>query len=281
MRDNLRVFRAHVDDLRFTTGKDEKKATASFGFKIAAEASSLNLDALQGTLEFSELRLQTAKSDLRQTTPARISIARGVARLEGLNANGPNASLAISGSIDLKGEQQLKLDAAADMQLAGLIAPLESAGRIQLEAHAGGTLIEPRITGFVTLQQAALSLADPQLQATEVNLKATFAGDEIQIGTFSGMLNGGSFTGGGDLKIRRGNVVNSSLQISARDVLLEYPAGVKTTSSLGLKFVLRDNRPTLEGHIEIQDGYWDAPFELFGSSQNLDQTDVGTQAACR
>ena len=48
----------HVDDLRFTTGKDEKEATASFGFKIAAEASSLNLDALQGTLEFSELRLQ-------------------------------------------------------------------------------------------------------------------------------------------------------------------------------------------------------------------------------
>ena len=92
------------------------------------------------------------------------------------------------------------------------------------------------------------------------------------------MLNGGSFTGGGDLKITRGNVVGSSLQLSARDVFLEYPAGVKTTSSLGLKLALRDNRPTLEGHIEIQDGYWDAPFELFGSSQNLNQTSVGTQA---
>ena len=92
------------------------------------------------------------------------------------------------------------------------------------------------------------------------------------------MLNGGSFTGGGDLKITRGNVVGSSLQVSARDVFLEYPAGVKTTSSLGLKLVLRDNRPTLEGHIEIQDGYWDAPFEIFGSSQNLNQTSVGTQA---
>ena len=120
---------AHVDDLRFTTGKDEKEATASFGLKIAAEASRLNLDALQGTLDFSELRLQTAKSDFRQTTPTRISIARGVARLESLNANGPNASLAASGSIDLKGEQRLQLDAAADMRLAalaGLVAPLES-----------------------------------------------------------------------------------------------------------------------------------------------------------
>ena len=45
-----------------------------------------------------------------------------------------------------------------------------------------------------------------------------------------------------------------------------------------MKLVLRDNRPTLEGHIEIQDGYWDAPFEIFGSSQNLNQTSVGTQA---
>ena len=72
--------------------------------------------------------------------------------------------------------------------------------------------------------------------------------------------------------------MGSSLQVSARDVFLEYPAGMKTTSSLGLKLVLRDNRPTLEGQIEIQDGYWDAAFEIFGSSQKLNQTSVGTQA---
>ena len=201
---------AHVDDLRFTTGKDEKEATASFGLKIAAEASGLDLDALRGTLDFSELRLQTAKTDFRQTTPARVSIAHGVARLESLNAKGPDASLAASGSIDLKGEQRLQLDATADMRLAALggpVVPIESAGRVQLEAHVGGTLIEPRITGFATLEQAAFSLPDPQLQATELNLKATFAGDEIKIGEFSGMLNGGRFTGGGDLKITRGNVV--------------------------------------------------------------------------
>ena len=62
----------------------------------------------------------------------RASALRGVARLESLNANGPNASLAASGSIDLKGEQPLQLDAAADMRLAalaGLVAPLESDGR--------------------------------------------------------------------------------------------------------------------------------------------------------
>ena len=41
---------------------------------------------------------------------------------------------------------------------------------------------------------------------------------------------------------------------------------------------MRDKRPTLEGQIEIQDGYWDAPFEMFGSSQKLNQTSVGTQA---
>ena len=226
---------AHIDDLRFTTGKGEKEATASFGLKIAAEASRLNLDALQGTLDFSEFRLQTAKSDFRQTTPTRISIARGVASLESLKANGPNASLTASGSIDLKGDQPIQFDAAADVRLAaltGLVEHFESDGRIQLEAHVGGTLIEPRVTGFVTLQEAALSLQDPPLQATGLNLKATAAGDEIKIGEFSGMLNGGSFTGGGDLKITRGNIVGSSLQLSTKDVFLEYPAGVKTTSSL-------------------------------------------------
>ena len=248
---------AHVDDLRFTIGKDEKKATASFGLKIAAEAPGLNLDALQGTLEFSEFRLQTGDGDLQQTTPTRINITRGKARLESLNAKGSEASLAASGSIDLTGEQRLQLDAAADVKLAvlaGLLGPVESAGRMQLDAHVEGTLIEPRITGLVTLEQAALSLTEPLLQATQVNLKATIAGDAIKIGEFSGTLNGGSFTGGGDLKLTRGNVVDSSLQASAKDVFLEYPAGLKTTSSLGLKLVMRNSRPTLEGNIKLRTG---------------------------
>ena len=272
---------AHLDDLGFTSGSDGKQTTASVGLKIAAEASTLNLDALLATIDFSELRLQTAKSDLRQTTPTRISIAGGIARLESLTAKGPDASLSVSGSIGLKGEQRLEVDATADMRLAalgGLIAPLETAGRLQLEAHGAGTLIEPRITGSVILQQTSISLQDPLLQATEVNLKATLAGEEIRIGEFSGMLNGGSFTGGGDLKFKRGDLVGSSLQVSAKDVYLEYPAGLKTTSSLALKLALRNNRPALEGQVEIQDGYWDAPLELFGSSQNLEETNMGTQA---
>ena len=95
-------FTAHADDLQFTTGTDERKATASFGVSVVAEASELSLNALQGTLDFSELRLQTAKSEFRQTAPTRISMAGGIARLESLNANGPDASLVASGSIDLK-----------------------------------------------------------------------------------------------------------------------------------------------------------------------------------
>lgn len=272
---------AQIDDLRFTIGKEDKEATASFGVRITAKAPSFNLDALEGALDFSELRLQSAKSDFRQATPTRISIAGGVARLEGLSASGPNTSLSASGSIDLKGEKRLQLDATADMALAALAelaAPVESAGRMQLEAHVGGTLSEPRVTGFVTLQEGSLSLSDPSLQATDLNLKATLVGDEIKIDKLSGMLNGGSFTAGGDLKLTRGNVVSSSLQLSAKDVFLEYPAGVKTTSSVGLKLILRDNRPTLEGQIEIHDGYWDAPFETFGSGQKLNQTNVDTKA---
>ena len=87
---------------------------------------------------------------------------------------------------------------------AGLTGPVQADGRLQLEAHVGGTLIEPRVTGSATLEDVALSLPDPSLQATDVNLKATSAGDEVQVGEFSGLLNGGSFTGGGDLKSAAG-----------------------------------------------------------------------------
>ena len=120
MRDNLRAFRRMLMICGSRPARMRKKPRHRSDSSSLLKHQRLNLDALQGTLEFSELRLQTAKSDLRQTTPTRISIARGQARLEGLNANSPNATLAASGSIDLKGEQRVQLDAAADMQLAAL-----------------------------------------------------------------------------------------------------------------------------------------------------------------
>src|SRR5204863_5888559 len=144
------------------------------------------------------------------------------------------------------------------------------------EAHVEGTLSKPRTTGFVALDQATFASPEPRLEATGVRLNATLAEDRIKIGELSGSLNGGTFKGGGDLTLQGRNIVESSLTISSKDTFLEYPAGVKTTSSLELKLLARENRLILEGQIGIQEGYYDSALQLFGSGQGMKQARVAT-----
>ena len=99
----------------------------------------------------------------------------------------------------------------------------------------------------------------------------------------SGTLNGGPFTGAGALNVTGGKLAAADLALSAKNIFLEYPAGVKTTSSLDLKLRSWDGLPVLEGQVEIQEGYYDATLESFGSkggttrswSQSPDATSRG------
>jgi outer membrane protein assembly complex protein YaeT len=267
-------FSAQVDGVTLSGGKGENAATATLGVRMEGEASTLSLDALQGTIDFTELGFK-GRANVRQTSPARVTVAGGVARLSNLELKGTQSSLKASGSLGLKPDYPIQLDilGSADLAIFGpLVAPLEVSGLARLEAHVGGTLGEPRSSGFVTLEQASLAVPEPSLQATGVRLKATLAGDQINVDEFQGALNGGAFTAGGDFKLRHGNIVDANLSLRGKDTFLEYPAGVKTTSSLDLKLVSREDQLALTGQIEVQEGYYDASLQLFGSSEGSSPT---------
>ncbi len=67
------------------------------------------------------------------------------------------------------------------------------------------------------------------------------------------------------MKLTDGKLAAGDLSLSGKNIFLEYPAGVKTTSSLELKLRSREGRAVLEGQIEIQEGYYEATLESFGS----------------
>ena len=272
-------FSAQIDGVTLSGGNAEQPATATFGLKLTGEASALNADALKASVEFSELGVKAGDSDFHQTAPTRITIADGVARLEDLDAKGAHSSLKASGSIVLKDEYPVQFDVAGQTDLAifaPLIQPVEAAGPVRLEAHVRGTLAARRTTGFVTLDQATLGLPEPRLQATGVKLNAILEGDQVTIREFSGTLNGGAITGGGELKLAAGKVLDANLFVKGKDIFVEYPAGLKTTSSLDLKLASKEKRLVLGGQIEVQEGYYDAD-ELFKSNRSLSSVSTGTE----
>jgi outer membrane protein assembly complex protein YaeT len=278
-------FSASVEKVQLTLGGAKHPSTTTLSFKVAGEASTLSLAALRGAIDFDELAMSADDRDIRQTTPTRIVVADSVVRLEHLDLKGTNGSVRGSGALSLTGAFPLQADLTAQSDLAVLspfIPPIETSGSLRLELHVKGTLPNPQTTGFVELDQAHLAVPNPPLQAAGIKLRAEFEGDRVTLKNLSGALNGGTFTGGGNLKLGGGGIRDANLFLKAKDVFAEIPGGLKTNSSLDLKLVSKKDGLALEGQIEVQEGFFESPLDaLSRSPEGLEETrpaTVGSQS---
>jgi outer membrane protein assembly complex protein YaeT len=262
-------FSARVQNVQLSGGTAKHPSTTTLSFDAAGEAPALSLAALRGTIVFDELANITDDRSLRQTAPTRIEFANAGVQLEYLDLKGPNGSVRGSGSLGLTGRFPLQAQLAAQGDLAAFssfLQPIESSGSVRLDLRAMGTMSDPLIDGFVELNEARLALSNPLLQAQSVSLHADFEGDRVTLKDFSGILNGGPFTGGGDLRVGNGGIRDANVFLKGKDIFAEIPAGMKTTNSVDVKLVSRKDGLALEGRIEIQEGSFESPLETLSRS---------------
>src|SRR6516165_2393111 len=100
---------------------------------------------------------------------------------------------------------QADLDGGGDLvALSPFVSPIETSGSVRFDLDLKGTWSDPQANGYLELDQASLMVPNPLLQAEAVKLRADFDGDRVSLKELSGRLNGGSFTGGGDLNLGGG-----------------------------------------------------------------------------
>ena len=265
---------AQLDKVVLSGGTGEKAATATLGMKVEAEATALSLDALRATIEFTQLEAKASNSRMTQAAPARITIAGAVANLEAVQFEGSGMSLKASGSMGLAGDHPLQLQAAgnADLAVLSALTPLpDAAGTADLDVTLTGPLSAPQAKGFVRVNNGSLSVPSPHLEAANIKLHAELDGERVVLKELTGSLNGGTFLGGGDLKFNQHGIRDANIFLKGKDTFAEFPAAVKTTSSLDLKLVSRGDGLLLEGQVEVQEGYYETSADLFSRSA----TDVG------
>ena len=252
--------------------------------KLTGEASSLSLAGIQAAVEFDQFELKAKETDLRQTAPTRLTVAGGVARLERFDIKGPHSSLQASGSLGLTGAFPVQLDAKGTVDLAALAAlggPVEAAGTLGMDVQVKGTLDAPQTHGFLELENARVAMSAPQVQAANLTLRAALEGERVNFQKLSGTLNGGSFTGGGTLDLSAKGIRDASLFLTGKDIFLEFPTSMKTTSSLDLKLVSRQGGLVLEGQVDVQEGYYESPLDVFSRSERLVEYRPGDRAGFR
>ena len=236
---------------------------------LTADADRFALDALRASIVFDQASLSLAGVPFAQSTPTRVRLERGRARLEELRWNAQGNELRASGSADLIGPApalDLAVDGALDLRVLGAFASgIASGGLAHTSFTVTGPLASPQIVGSIDVSSGELRLETPSLSASD--LTGSIAVDAIRQATIylNGDINGGPAYIEGSLALDEISSPRGRITLTAWNVMLEYPEGFQTESNANLSLTL-GTASTLSGRVDVVSGLYREPLVV---SRNL------------
>ncbi|MBL8229868.1 MAG: translocation/assembly module TamB domain-containing protein [Bryobacterales bacterium] len=260
------AFRASLRDLDLSTIPGmPASVSGKAALEATAEAAALELNAVKARIQATALQFQAERYRLEQQGDSVVSIANGIARVEHAQWKGPETQISLFGTAELRRGGALNVRADADMDIA-VLSPFAANTRMQGLSRwrlvGFGTLEQPKLAGFVEMNDGRVSLASPNIAAEHVAIRGEFTGDRFEIRTLRGDVNGGRVQGGGHLRYAASKLSEVRLNLNASNVYLNYPTGLKTVSGGELMLRDRGNDLLLSGKLEIVEGSYTDPVTL-------------------
>jgi len=235
------------------------------GWETRVEAADLSLEALRADTRFTELRLQLADFEIAQPEPVRIALAEGAVRVEQFELRGPETQLAIRGDARLTEPSSLDLQVEAKTgagMLTFLSEDVQATGDTTLQLAVAGTFEQPQISGVAGFEDVSAAVDAPPLQAERLNARFRIDPERITIEDLTGSLNGGGLQGSGGFSYAGGRIDDVGIDLSVKDLFLEFPAGLRTASETDLRIASQDEQILIGGEVRILEGSFRQPLEV-------------------
>jgi outer membrane protein assembly complex protein YaeT len=233
--------------------------------RVDAEAPQADIAALSATVGFTDLRLTAGNFQLEQQGESRVSFEGGVARVDQFLLTGPETRVEAAGTADLLGAAGVDLRITGNMNaalLSAFVEDLQAAGSSTFQLAATGTLQDPEISGFFEWTQGQIGVRDPALHLSDLELRLDLEGDRIAVTRLTGDLNGGSLTGTGQVGFADGGLQDINIDLSARNVFLDFPRGLQTASNANLEIRSQGELIVIGGQAEIVQGSFTEPVNI-------------------
>jgi outer membrane protein assembly complex protein YaeT len=229
----------------------------SVSARLEAEANEPKVEAIRGKLTFPQLEVSAGTLRLQQKGVSEFSLENGTATATQFLLTGPNSEVRLSGTAGLAAPNalDLQLKATGDASLVSAFTEkVRARGAMAIEAGVTGTAKDPRVGGFLSLQDANVSVEDPTLSAESLNLRMNFEGDRATIAELTGELNGGPISGSGSLRYADGRLQDTNLKLQATDLYMNVPDGLKTLSNVNLTVTNQQSDVLIGGEVLVEEG---------------------------
>ena len=209
-------------------------------------------EQLEGQLEVPTLSLSYQSVQIASASPIRIDYRGRTITLQRTELKGTGTDLDLEAVVSMGGEGALRASATGNVDLRiiqTLNSQLGSSGQLKLDLHAQGALRHPDLQGQVRVIDAAFQASGAPLGADKVNAELDVQGGRVEIKSFSAVTGGGKVTVRGYTAFQPG--VQFDVSLSADDVRLRYPEGVRAVLKSDLNMAGTPEAATLKGEVLV------------------------------
>jgi outer membrane protein assembly complex protein YaeT len=234
-----------------------QNSDGTISLKIEAEAPRPELELVQGQVTFSELRLNAGTYALEQAGASTIDIRDGIASIRQFELTGTQTNIRVTGTAELRdpGTVDVKLEGNTDAAVLGLFDnDVRATGETRLNVAVRGTVREPKLNGFVEVENGQAQIEDPRITLENLQLRLDLNGSRIELTRLESSVNGGSIKGEGGMDLSGAQLSTARVAVIGEGIYFEYPAGVRTVSNLRLSLTGDSSRMKLSGNIDVIDG---------------------------
>jgi outer membrane protein insertion porin family len=237
----------------------------AIGLDFEGRGSSLDLKALSGKVRFTTLALTAEGIPLAQTKPTEIVIENGKVSIRSLDLSGGGTALGFGGGIDLAGAKFENLAVRGRLDLA-LLRPLLGGGSISgaldLEAGLSGDLNAPRFDGNVVFRDAAMRWPEYGLTLSGFAGRIGIADRRLLTLNLKGNCNQGRLEIDGSVDLSGSAPAGTRVQITGRDILTNYPQGLRADWTLALSITSAGRIHRLSGKATLVQGEYTEAFDI-------------------
>ncbi|MGA2075408.1 MAG: translocation/assembly module TamB domain-containing protein [Terriglobia bacterium] len=220
-------------------------------------------ELLEGHVEVPTFSLNYQSVQIANASPIRIDYRGRTLTLDRTELKGTGTDLELQAVVPVGGEGSLRASATGniDLHIIQLLnSQFESSGQLKLDLSAQGALSHPDLRGQVGVNDAAFQASGAPLGADKVNAEFDIQGGQVDIKSFSAVTGGGKVTAKGYAAFQP--EVKFDVTLSADDVRLRYPEGVRAVLKSDLNMAGTPDAATLKGQVLVDRLSFTPDFDL-------------------
>ena len=215
-------------------------------------ATAFDVSAVDGTIVATTLAISAGQFPIAQQTPTRLRLEKGRLLIEQFDWTLPSGEVAASGTLGLgpTNHGDMRVSGAMSLGLVDVFLPGRGGGRAAFDIRIAGPINNLQYEGAIDLTDARLILPEGRVSFAGWTGRLEVTGETVAAKALHGQVNGGDVSLNGTVT-RRGTPQATPLTISARNVFLEIPRGLRSELNADLTWRNESGRAALSGSATI------------------------------